>query len=208
MQIEVSFPARGDVLRTDHHYCLYSALSSAIPAFHDPKAGLRYAPIGGESGGKGLIRLHPRSCLRVRLSAEQVPLVFGLVGRDLQVGEHRVHLGVPTVAPLTPAPLLAAKVVTFKHATEPERCLAMARQRLDELDIRAEPGIPLIERGERAGQPRRQVIRIKDKRVVGFALRVEGLTAEESVRLQEATTFCGRSRLGCGFFVPYQPREA
>jgi CRISPR-associated protein Cas6 len=207
MQIDVSFPARGDILRTDHHYSLYGALSALVPTFHDPNGSIRYATIGGESAGKGLIRLHARSCLRVRLPADQIALVLGLAGKEIVVGEHRVQVGVPTVKQLTPAPLLAAKVVTFKNATTPERCLEMARSRLDELGIQAKAGIPLIQKGERAGEPRRQVLRIKDKRVVGFALHVLGLTAEESVRLQETMSFCGRSRLGCGFFVPYQPRE-
>ena len=49
------------------------------------------------------------------------------------------------------------------------------------------------------------MLRIKGKRVIGYALQVAGLTAEESVRLQELG-LGGRTRMGCGFFVPYQPR--
>jgi CRISPR-associated protein Cas6 len=45
------------------------------------------------------------------------------------------------------------------------------------------------------------VLRIKEKRVVGFPLRVTGLTAEESITLQEQG-LGGRSKMGCGFFMP------
>jgi CRISPR-associated protein Cas6 len=74
------------------------------------------------------------------------------------------------------------------------------------MGVRGEPGILLYQMGERAGQPRRQVMRIKQgKRIVGYALQIAGLTAEESVLLQE-TSVSGRSRMGAGFFVPYRPR--
>jgi CRISPR-associated protein Cas6 len=95
--------------------------------------------------------------------------------------------------------------VSFKHATTPTRFLETARRKLDELGIGGEPGIPLIQSGERAGIPRRQVVRIKGRSVIAFPLQVAGLTAEESVCLQEKG-LGGRSHFGCGFFLPYQPR--
>ena len=47
------------------------------------------------------------------------------------------------------------------------------------------------------------MIQIKDKSIVGYALRVVGLTAEESIRLQE-TGLGGRRRMGCGVFLPIE----
>ncbi len=144
---------------------------------------------------------------RVRLPSDQIGEVLPLSGRTLMVGDHPIHLGVPTVTPLRPTPLLAAKVVTYKHAIDPNRFLDVTQQRLNAMSIQGEPGIPLIERGERAGQPRRQILRIKGRKVIGSALQVAGLTAEESLRLQEQG-LGGRCRMGCGFFVPYQKRLA
>jgi CRISPR-associated protein Cas6 len=139
------------------------------------------------------------------LEAEEIGFILPLAGRTLEIGNHPVRLGVPTVQPIQPAPLLAAKVVTYKHATDPNRFLEVTQQHLKAMSIEGEPGIPLIERGERAGEPRRQVLRIKGRKVIGFALQVAGLTAEESLRLQEQG-LGGRRRMGCGFFVPYRPR--
>jgi len=207
MTVEMAFPVGGTEMAADHQYALYGALSHAVSAWKAETAKLRFAPIGAEPAGKGKIRLTRGSSLRIRLPAEQITLVLPLAGSHLRIGEATVRLGVPTVRPLLPTPQLIARIVTFKHSQEPDRFLTVARQRLEELGVRGEPVIPLIERGERAGEPRRRIVRIKGKRVVGYTLLVEGLTAEESIRLQE-NGLGGRTRLGCGFFVPYKRRIA
>lgn len=59
--------------------------------------------------------------------------------------------------------------------------------------------------GPHAGKPHRRLLRIKDRRMVGYAVQVTGLTAEESIKLQEHG-LGGRQKMGCGFFVPMQAR--
>jgi CRISPR-associated protein Cas6 len=44
-------------------------------------------------------------------------------------------------------------------------------------------------------------LRIHGKRIVGFSVIIQGLTAEESMKLQEHG-LGGRGKMGCGFFVP------
>jgi CRISPR-associated protein Cas6 len=95
--------------------------------------------------------------------------------------------------------ILAARLVSIKGFTEPGPFLEAARRQLGALDMAGEPDIPQVLEGPRAGQPRRRVIRVRDKRVVGFPLIVSGLTAAESVRLQESG-LGGRGKMGCGFF--------
>jgi len=205
MHVNLSFPVRGQYLPGEHHYLLYAALSHAIASFHRPGEAIRFTTINGLRGPSGLIQVFPKSQLRLRLPQENIGEVLPLAGLTLQVGDHTIHLGVPTVTPLSLATALAARIVTFKHSMDPERFLATARQRLTELDIQAQPEIPLLESGKRIGEPRRQVLRIHGRPVVGFALRVTGLSAEESLRLQEEG-LGGRRRLGCGFFTPWRPK--
>jgi CRISPR-associated protein Cas6 len=205
MQIEVAFPIEGESIPADHAYLLYSALTRFVGAFHDEMAPIRFAPVNGERGDKGMTRLTISSRLRVRLPAEQIAVILPLAGRTLEVGEHSITLRPPVVVPLVPAPTLIARFVTFKNSKTPERFLAVARQKLDEISIAGEPGIPLVREGERAGQPRRRVLRIKGKQIVGYSLQIAGLTAEESLRLQEEG-LGGRCRMGCGFFFPLQTR--
>jgi CRISPR-associated protein Cas6 len=205
MQIEVAFPVAGGLIPTDHAYMLYSALTRCVRTFHDETAHVRFSPINGDRGEKGTIRVISRSRLRVRLPAEQIAVILPLTGRTLKLGEHIVTLWSPGVVPIVPAPLLVAKIVTFKNSKTPERFLAVARKKLDEIGVAGEPGIPLIQQGRRAGEPRRQIFRIKGRQIVGYPLQIAGLTAEESLRLQEEG-LGGRRRIGCGFFMPYRPR--
>src|SRR5438045_3743358 len=103
MYADVCFPARGEVIPTDHPYLTLAARSRVVPSCHQP-GGPRFAAINGDRGPKGHIRLFERSRLRVRLSADQVAAVLPLAGRTLDVAGHAVRLGTPTVAPLEPAP--------------------------------------------------------------------------------------------------------
>jgi CRISPR-associated protein Cas6 len=203
MYIDLCFPVGGGPLPTDHAYLLFAALSRLHRHFHEP-GGPRFAPINGDRGERGHIRLFGRSRLRVRLPADQIADLLPLAGRSLDVGGHTVRLGAPTVTPLELAPTLAARLVTFKHADGPDRFLAVAREKLAELGIAGEPGIPLVQKGQRANEPRRRVVRVKGRRIVGYPLQVAGLTAEESVLLQERG-LGGRIRMGCGLFLPWGP---
>lgn len=201
MYLDVLFRALGDRLPIDHSYQLYSALSRIVPAFHDPTARVRFAPVTGVADGPGVLRLAPHSLLRVRLPADAVGVVLPLAGRAVSLGDHTVRFGPPSVATLAPAASLHARLVTFKNADTLEAFLATARTKLAELGVSGEPQVPIHAAGSRAGEPTRRVVRIRGAAVTGYALIVAGLSAPDSVTLQEAG-LGGRTRLGCGFFTP------
>lgn len=207
MVIDLLFPTLGGDVPSEHAYPLYAALSQAVPAFHDPVADIRFAPLTGVSGERGRLRLTDRSRLRVRLPADAIPKVLPLAGKTLDVAGASVRLGPPSVFPLTPATALVSRLTTFKHGEDAETFLATAKVKLAELDIKGEPAIPRIEGGPRAGEARRRVLRVKGTSIVGYALLVTGLTADESIRLQERG-LGGRTRMGCGFFLPHTPRSS
>ncbi len=208
--IDLLFPVvKGERLPTDHAYGLYGALSRAVPAFHAERSRLRFAPVNGDRGEKGTIRLfdQSRSRLRVRLPAEEIGTVLPLTGQTLEIDGHSIRLGAPVVEPLHPATALRTKLVTYKEPLAPTAFLELTQKRLDELGVRGEAGIPVTEKGQHAGEPRRQVVRVKGRRLVGYALLVEGLSAEESLLLQELGLGTHR-RMGCGFFLPHRPRAS
>jgi CRISPR-associated protein Cas6 len=208
MHVDLLFPVSGETLPTDHAYPLYGALSRIVPDFHRRDGDLRFASINGVRGPKGHIQMYGGSRLRVRLPADRIATALPLVGKALTLGEHSIRLGVPQVLTLVPAATLQARLVTFKHALDAVAYLNAANQQLRELGIAATAEIPVIQRAvaiagqpNRQGEPRRMVLRIKERRIVGYALRVSALTAEESIHLQEHG-LGGRTRMGCGFFVP------
>lgn len=204
--IDILFPVLGTTIPTDHLYMLYGALTQQVSAFHNGTVPLHFAPIAGQHGGRGLLWLSEFSRLRIRLPAAEIPVVLPLAGKGIVLGEQRVRLGVPHVQALSPTPALAARLVTFKHATEPEQHLRVARQRLDVLGVKGKVEIPSLGSGPRKGEPMRRVLRIRGKRVIGYALRVADLAAEESMLLQESG-LGGRRRMGCGFFLPTRNGE-
>ena len=199
--IDLLFPVLGDTLPTDHAYLLYAALSRVIPAVHDPTTRMRFAPVTGEPVGAGRLRITDRSLLRLRLPAEQIATALPLAGRRIEVGSDTVRFGTPRVTALTPATSLIARIVTLKHNTELMPFLARATEKLTTLGVQGEVSVPLTPDGPRKGQPLRRVARVKGKCVVGFAMVVEGLSANDSIRLQEQG-LGGRTRIGCGFFLP------
>lgn len=209
MTLDLVFPAAGDDLPTDHAYRLYGALSATVPGFHQP-GGPRFLPIGGEPARPGRLRLTPRSRLRVRVDADRIREVLPLAGKRLDVAGCGVRLGVPEVHAIEPAAVLACRVATVKLAAggvpDAAGCVASWRRSLERLGIAGEVGIPPHRGGDWVGQPVRRVVRVKGKAIVGYAVVVSGLSAEDSVRLQELG-LGGRTRLGCGFFLPVKEAE-
>lgn len=205
--IDLSFPLLGPSLPCDHGYELYAALSRILPALHDSALPCRIAPVRGTYTTDGLLQLDSRySRLRFRIAPDAIAELLPLAGKPLEVGGHRLRLGVPQVSALIPAPALAARLVTIRvahleRAPEPAEFVATARRSLEALGIDADLGIPLVESGPHAGKPRRRILRIRQRKVVGFAVHVAGLTAEHSIALQE-NGLGGRSKMGCGFFLP------
>ena len=201
MTLELVFPVTGATLPTDHSYPLYGALSGIVPRFHDADSPLRFASVTGVGSAEGRMQLGPHSCLRVRLPDDAIRLALPLAGKKLTVGDSSIRLGIPAVRTLTPAPALIARLVTFKNADAPDEFLTTARAKLAELGIAGEPQLPIHLDGDRAGEPKRRVIRIKGVTIVGYSLLVAELTAPDSVTLQESG-LGGRTQMGCGFFSP------
>jgi CRISPR-associated protein Cas6 len=136
-----------------------------------------------------------RACFGLRLPAALIPKVLTLAGRRLVIGGDILRVGVPHVQALRPAPVLAARLVTTRNGQDEQRFDREIAHQLSKLGITA----PAI-RG------RRRVVGIKDKTIVGYGVRVAGLNAAESLRLQEHG-LGGRRKMGCGVFVPVRGSE-
>ena len=205
MQLEITYSMVGQTIPTDHGYALYSALSREWPWLHTEEATTTaIGPIAGVYTGQGNLAIDPRkSRLRVRIAEEHVAKAVVLAGKRLDIHGHIVRLGSPSLRTLTPAAVLAARMVTIKHHLQAASFLEAVRKELLTQNIACDPAISLAMRGPMSGHPRRRVLRIKDKRVVGFSLIVEGLSAEDSIRLQEVG-IGGRRKMGCGFFSPWR----
>jgi CRISPR-associated protein Cas6 len=130
------------------------------------------------------------SRLTLRAPATFIPELLVLSGKVLEIEEHKLVVGVPTMYPLRPAAFLYSRLVSIKGFMDEAGFGAAAQRQLDALGIK----------GKLRVGPRRTT-RIKDKEVVGYAVAVSELDADESILLQEQG-IGGRRRFGCGVFAP------
>jgi CRISPR-associated protein Cas6 len=201
--IDLSFVLVGTTIPLDHGYALFSALCRIVPELHgDTTIGVH--PIRGRQTAPGVLSVTEQSRLKIRLPSEGIAPYIAFAGQSLELDGHRVRVGIPQVESLAPAPNLASRLVTFRNALTPDSFEVDVRRELDRMEIAGTPLLVAATRPEFAGRPLRRVLRIKDRRVIGYSLRVLGLTALESARLQEEG-LGGRRRFGCGLFSPCRP---
>lgn len=198
--IDCFFSVVGARIPADHGYALYSALSRVLPDLHEAR-WLAIHPI----------RRFPDEILILRLPLERLPSVLPLAGKRIVINDSGkdfpVHLGLPEVHALKPAAVLHSRCVVIKvseatkNKTQPNRYtfLASAQAQLQERGIKGETTID-DRRDEKGRECARRVVHIKNKIIVGYAVRVSGLSDEDSLKLQECG-LGGRQRMGCGIFV-------
>lgn len=207
--VDVRFRITGDLLPADHGYLLFSAVSKIVPELHGDNA-VGVHPVTGQLMGNRLIALTERSNLTIRLPADRIRQVLPLAGKTLPVAGYRILVGVPETRMLVPSARLYSRLVVIKGFQDPSSFVEAVQRQMDSLHSEGkahlveQPHVEESNRGRKEGSHApflRRTTRIRDKEVVGFALRVDQLTAEESVILQEKG-IGGRRRFGCGVFVP------
>jgi CRISPR-associated protein Cas6 len=126
----------------------------------------------------------------------------------LDLGGASVTLGVPSIHSLTPVASLTSRLVVISGFTDAEAFLEAARRQLEERGIGGVATLvrrvgrkPLEGRTGSATEVMRRTLRIREREIVGFAVRVDELDPEGSLRLQ-GVGIGGRRRFGCGIFVP------
>ena len=228
--VDFSCRLSGESIPADHGYLLYAALSKRLPSLHPPErqvldlqhhkstdvplwlsSGIH--PIRGKLIGDRRLAVTPQSRLTLRIPSGRIQEVLSLIGTKLDLAGSTISVGTPEILQLVARTRLYSRLVVIKGATEPSHFLQTASRQLEALGIHAQVGIPYKQGAARVegdapdqDQPAvlRRTISIAGKVIVGFALLAEGLTAEESITLQEQG-LGGRRRFGCGVFIPALP---
>jgi CRISPR-associated endonuclease/helicase Cas3 len=202
--VELSCPVKGGSLPADHGYALYSALVQLLSQLHQQEAlklhqdkQAQILTIGGIPDKEGEIVLSEGSRLRIRVPVSKIPLVYPIAGKSLQLGKHQIHIGIPEISTLQPAPTLKARIVTIKNHMEPQSFLTTAQRQLEEMGIRGNISIPL----DCTQKPARKTIKIRHYTIVGFTTQVSDLNDEDSLKLQQ-WGLGGKRKMGCGYFMP------
>lgn len=173
--VEVAWPIRSRRCPPNQGYALFGALCRVGIVFH---------------GQADTIVLPPGRFLCIRCPEDRAWRLAGSGLDRLDVAGRSVALGPPVVRPMVPSASLEAWCVTIKHATCDGSMRAACLAQLGRMGVACRV---------RVG-PRR-VIRIAGATIVGYGVRLDGLSPGESLRVQ-ARGLGGRTRMGCGGFVP------
>lgn len=187
--VDVAFRVSGKEISSDHGYSLYAAVSRILPWVHEDKS-VGVHRIRGTAISSGTLELTATSTMRIRLSSEKIGEVLPLSGKTLYLNGKKIVVGIPSVYQLECRPNLSAYMVVIKGFMEPAHFKEAVRKQLDAMNVRGK-----IEVGKR------RILAIKDKTVVGFAVRLSDLNADESLIVQEKG-LGGRRHMGCGIFAP------
>ncbi len=207
--LEIQFNLRGKTLPADHGYALYSAVKQLLQASEDqslPKdlpSDVRLCSVPGIPDRSGMIYLNRGSRFRLRCPSEQMQTWYRLMQNQvLDIRGHLIRLVQPRITLPEASDTLASRLVTFKleaidHADVPRYFLESCQKGLERLDIKGKAFIPSDHDGDLA----RRTLQIRDKKVVGYGVVVEGLSQEDSLKLQWYG-LGGRQHFGCGWFYP------
>lgn len=189
-RVDMAFPLVGTTLPLDHGYSLFGALCRVLGDLHGA-SWLSVHPVVGEAVGDTELGLFSgeggrRSHLVLRVEPVRIPAILGLSGKLLELDGHGVRVGVPNIYPITPSSSLWARLVVIKGFLDEKPFEEAVKRQLEACQIKAD-----VELG------RRRVIRIRDSRVVGFGVKLSGLSDGHSVQIQ-ARGLGGRQHFGCG----------
>ena len=206
--VDIFFTIQGEKIPVDHGYNLYSAISRIIPEIHKNKTwGIHAIP--GQLIGNRLLSITKKSFLIIRLPADEIIKVLPLAGKTLCIKDHKITVGIPRTEALIPSVKLYSRLVVIKGAMEPESFIASVKKQLKKLNIKGvpylveQPNIVKENQHKTSGTKSlylRRTLSIKGLEIVGFALMIEELTAEESIILQEKG-IGGKRSFGCGIFI-------
>jgi CRISPR-associated protein Cas6 len=206
--LDLAFSLSGDAIPADHAEVLFTALCGQIPPLHDD-AAIGIHAIRGSLDRTRRLHLKRHSELVLRLPAESIPTFLPLAGKSLRLGDSTVRVGIPTPRLLEPASRLFSRLVIIKGFVDPEPFLEAAKRQLTQMEVAGTAVlVPNPHAAANAGGTQgtkspwlRRTVEIHGKRVVGFALRIEGLKDEDSIKLQEQG-LGGRRHYGCGIVTP------
>lgn len=193
--IELNFPVFGKTLPVQHGYLLYSAICHHVAAAHE--IDFQLGTIAGIADGHGHIHLPEGISLHIRVEVQWMPQFLTLAGKTLELNGHAIRLGIPRPFLLKPASSLYSRLVAIKGFTEVEPFKEAVQRQLSKMGIPAQVIMP----ADSQGKPSRKVLKVKDKTIVGFSVLIEGLSAEDSIKLQ-VLGLGGRRKMGAGVFFP------
>ncbi len=187
----------------DHGYALYGAISRLLPEIHKEN-GIAVHPVRGVQTGDRKLQLLSWSSLTLRVPDGQIAPLLKLSGKSLNLDGVSIRVGVPQIHALVPVTALRSRLVLIKvvQLTSQSELTSeifgeAVRKQLQKLDVSQDVIVTI---------GKRRTMAIKNTQLVGYEVILEGLSAEESIRLQEHG-LGGKRHMGCGVLVEHKKKE-
>jgi CRISPR-associated protein Cas6 len=202
---DYSFQVDGASIPIDHAHFLYASICRTLAEFHEHNSigifginGELLRPASPNRSQQQRLNLVEDSRLRIRLPLDRSRLAYKLAGKTLQLDRDKVYLHIPELELILPSPCLEARIVIIKGCQDVRAFLPSAEYHLERLGINGNVRVLTKSNGE----PRCRTVTIHQRKVVGFAIRVDGLSDRDSLILQNEG-IGGRRKFGSGLFIPY-----
>lgn len=200
--VDLSFTIDCKTLPVDHAWCLFAALVRHLPWLgEDPIAGIHPLHVAESAHGwqrpeapDALLHLSRRTKLVLRLPRERVGEARAMAGVQLDVGGNAMTLGEASELPLSRSTSLFARRVVIDEGEEEEVFLRRQIDALHAMGVRPKKLLPGLAHS----------LHTPDGELCTRLLSLEGLSVEESFRLQERGLGSHR-HLGCGIFIAHKP---
>lgn len=199
--LDLVFPLKGKFLPLDNGYKVYSALSKICPNMHTVKK-IGIHPIAGRPIAGKQLRLTSRSKLQIRITAEQIPLIYEfLVERTFAIARNQFHIGIPKYKALVPCSKLYSRLVIIRPHRKPQDFIEAAQRQLNELEIKG--NINILKKKNGQLQCRQLTIKKEEGTfpLIGYGVEVTDLSEADSIKLQQHG-IGGKRKMMCGIFVP------
>lgn len=186
---DFAFAVSGDRIDTDYPSGLYRALAAALP-WLDQESQTGIHPMRGLTPCAGRLMVGGRTRVVLRAPTRRAADCARLEGVRLEVPAPLL-VGRVTMRELLAYPVLHSRLVVTGAEVEAD-FMADVERGMEELELDCEMIVG-----------RRAELHTDGERLTGFSLMLHGMSAAESLRLQEHGL--GRHRkLGCGLFVPHK----
>lgn len=191
--VDLAFVTEGPSVPRDHRVLLADAVEAALPWLAATAgAGVHRLNLSQGAGGQPLLSRRTRLVLRV--PRERAADAAVLVGRTLNLGAHPLKVGALQARELRPWGTLYAHLVAADAAQDEAGFMRDVDAELRRMGV---PCRPICGRQQL----------LEDGRLTGYSLMLDGLSAGNSLRLQQQGI--GRHRrLGCGLFIPHKSAAA
>lgn len=199
---DLVFKIRCSSLPVDHAYALSEAITEILPWMLSTEGSGIHQVYAAESGNgwirpenpDEIIPLSKRIKLVLRVPKSQLESALSLEGKTLNIAGNEMKIGTVDTRPLSIITTLFSRYLVFSEEPEAENIfLDHAMEGLQAISVQPEKMLP----------GREKTIQMPGKMIKTRSLMITGITAEESIRLQQKGLGL-HQHLGCGIFLPHK----